>query len=159
LTILEKVQYRLTRLFPELRNLCYHGRLQRLGLRSVEECRNRPDLLEVFKLKAGLTSISLQTFDRIVDSKTREHTSKISKNRSKLDIRKYFFSGRVVSRWNKSTLMKRVLTDSKEYWKEEGKPRWTSSSTNCLPKSLWSHLLLLKTGVATPGKIPGKLHS
>jgi len=38
-----------------------------------------------------------------VDSRTRGHTWKITKNRSKLDIdiRKYFFSERVVNRWNK----------------------------------------------------------
>jgi len=100
--LLEKVQHRFTRLFPDLRSLCYQDRLKRLGLWSLEERRNRADLLEVFKLKAGLTNISLQTFfDRIVDSKTRGHSWKIVKNRNKLDIRKYFFSERVVNRWNK----------------------------------------------------------
>ena len=97
--LLEKVQHRFTRLFPEVRNLCYHDILQRLGLWSVEERHNRADLLEVFKLKAGLSNVALQTFfDCIVDSRTRGHSRKISENRSELDIRKYFFSGRVVNR-------------------------------------------------------------
>jgi len=59
------------------------------------------DLLKVFRLKAGLFFISLQTFlDCNVDSRTRGHSRKIAKNRTKLDIRKYFFSERVVNRWN-----------------------------------------------------------
>jgi len=90
------------RLFPELRKMDYHDRLRRLGLWSLEERRNRADLLEVFKLKTGLSNISLETFfDRSMDSRTRGHSWKILKNRSKLDVRKYFFSERVINRWNK----------------------------------------------------------
>jgi len=100
--LLEKVQHRFTRLFPDLRSICYQDRLRQLGLWSLQERRNRADLLEVFKLKAGLSNVTFQTFfDRNVDSRTRGHTWKITKNRSKLDIRKYFFSERVVNRWNK----------------------------------------------------------
>jgi len=81
--LLEKVQHRFTRLFPDLKKLCYNDRLQRLGLWSLEERRNRPDLLEVYKLKAGLSNISLETFfERSLDSRTRGHSWKILKNRS-----------------------------------------------------------------------------
>jgi len=99
--LLEKVQHCFMRLFPDLRSLCYHDGLKRLGLWSLEGRRNRADLLEVFKLKAGLYGRVQTFFDRIVDSKTRGHSWKIAKNRSKLDIRKYFFSERVINRWNK----------------------------------------------------------
>ena len=98
--LLEKVQ-RFTRLFPELKELHYYDRLRRLGLWSLEEWHNRADLLEVFKLKASLSSIPFQSFfDLHDDSRTRGHSWKISKYRSKLNIRKYFFSERVVNRWN-----------------------------------------------------------
>ena len=100
--LLENVQHRFTRLFPHLRNMCYHDRLRRLGLWTLQERCNRADLLEVFKLKAGLSNITLPTFfDHIADSRTRGHSWKIVKNRSKLDVRKYFFSERVINRWNK----------------------------------------------------------
>ena len=65
----------------------HHDRLRRLGLWLVEEQRNRSDLLEVFKLKAGISSVYFQTFlERNVDNRTRGHTWEISNNRSKLHI-------------------------------------------------------------------------
>ena len=52
-------------------------------------------------MKSGLSTVSLQSFfDCNVDTRTRGHSWKIAKNRCKLDIRKYFFSERVVNRWN-----------------------------------------------------------
>ena len=39
-------------------------------------------------------------FDLDVDSHTRGHSFKTAKQRSKFNIRKFFFSERVVQRWN-----------------------------------------------------------
>jgi len=99
--LLEKVQHHFTRLFADLRNLTYDERLHKLGLWTLEERRNRTDLLEVFKLKSGLSSVPMNAFfDLNVDSRTRGHSWKIVKKSCKLDIRKYFFSERVIQRWN-----------------------------------------------------------
>jgi len=100
--LLERVQHRFTRMLPGLKSLEYDDRLKVLGIWSLEERRNRADLLEVFKMKSGLSAISFDTFFT-VDSqqRTRGHTWKIVKNRSDLDVRKYFFSKTVVDRWNK----------------------------------------------------------
>ena len=46
--LLEKVQHRFTRMIPGLKNLEYEQRLKSLGIWSLEERRNRADLLEVF---------------------------------------------------------------------------------------------------------------
>ena len=52
-------------------------------------------------MKSGLSSVPMTAFfDLIVDSRTRGHSWKIAKKRCKLDIRKYFFSERVIQRWN-----------------------------------------------------------
>jgi len=68
---------------------------------TSEEGRNRADLLQAFKMKSWLlSSISLNMyFDLNVDNPTRGHSWKIAKI-SQLDISKYFFSERVVQRWN-----------------------------------------------------------
>jgi len=54
---LERVQHRFTRLFKWFKDLDYYDRLHQLGLWSLEERRNRADLIEVFKLCKGFTSI------------------------------------------------------------------------------------------------------
>ena len=77
----------------------YDKRLHKLGLWTLEERRNRSDLLEVFKMKSGLSSVPMNAFfDLTVDSRTRGHSWEIAKKRCKLDIRKYFFSERVIQR-------------------------------------------------------------
>ena len=43
--LLERVQHRFTRMIPDLKQLSYERRLEHLGLRSLEERRNRADLL------------------------------------------------------------------------------------------------------------------
>jgi len=55
--LLEKIQHRFTRLFKELRQLTYAERLDVLGLWSLEERRNRADLVEVYKMINGQSAI------------------------------------------------------------------------------------------------------
>jgi len=85
--LLEKVQHRFTRLFPDLRKLDYYKRLEHLKLWSLEERRNRADLIEAFKLFKGLTDVPYTTFFQLAaDSNTRGHSLKISKPYYKTDI-------------------------------------------------------------------------
>jgi len=52
-------------------------------------------------MKSELSSVPMNAFfDLTVDSRTRGHSWKIVKKRCKLDVRKYFFSERVIQRWN-----------------------------------------------------------
>ena len=48
ISILEKVQRRATKLIPELRNLPYEDRLLKIGLTTLEERRERGDLIQLF---------------------------------------------------------------------------------------------------------------
>ena len=85
--LLEKVQHRFTRLFPDLRKLDYYKRLEHLKLWSLEERRNRADLIEAFKLFKELTDVPYTTFFQLAaDSNTRGHSLKISKPYCKTDI-------------------------------------------------------------------------
>ena len=78
--LLEKVQHRFSRMFPELKSLPYEQRLDKLGLWTLEERHNRADLLEVFKLIKGFTAVSwTRFFTRIDNDTTRGHNWKLMK--------------------------------------------------------------------------------
>ena len=62
----------------------------------------RGDLIEVFKLLKGFDKVDYNKFFQINPRKrTRGHSLKLNKSRSRTDIRKNFFSQRVVNSWNK----------------------------------------------------------
>ena len=77
---------------PGLRGLGYEKRLERLGLMTLEERRNRADLIELFKISKRLSAISLESFFELDSSgRTRGHSLKL-KRRFNTDTRKFFFS-------------------------------------------------------------------
>ena len=51
--LLERVQHRFTKMFSGIKDKPYEERLKVLGLWSLEERRNRADLIETFKLVWG----------------------------------------------------------------------------------------------------------
>ena len=67
--LLERVQHRFTRLFEDLKNLPYFDRLNKLKLWSLEERRNRADLIELFKMVRGFSSVLLQTYFQLADGR------------------------------------------------------------------------------------------
>ena len=100
-TLLEKVQHRFTKITPGINELNYEDRPDILRLRSLEERRNRADLLEIFKMYVCVSSVRFDSiFELSTNRNTRGHTLKVAKHRSQLDIGKYFFSERDVNRWN-----------------------------------------------------------
>ena len=98
---LEKVQRRATKIVPALSKLTYEERLKRCGLTTLKFRRIRGDMIETFKILTGKydTSVaphfSLSTF-----KKTRGNDYKINTARPHYDLRKYFFTNRVVNIWN-----------------------------------------------------------
>ena len=59
---MEKVQKRMTRMLPDLKNMSYLERLKILGLTSPESRRLRGDLIEVFKIIKGFDNIDRNIF-------------------------------------------------------------------------------------------------
>jgi len=99
LVLLEQIQHRFTRMIPWFKKLSYEERLRKLDLWTLEKWRNR---FQVFKMYKGLSTILFSnffTFYTVVN--TRGHTAKIVKRRCQLDIRRFFFSTRVIDRWNR----------------------------------------------------------
>ena len=60
--LLERVQRRFSRMVPGLRGLDYEERLERLGLMTLGERRNRADLIKLFRISKGLSAMSLESF-------------------------------------------------------------------------------------------------
>ena len=99
---LERVQRRATRLISEISQLSYEERLQQCRLTTLETRRIRGDQIEVLKIMHGYEGLNKDMFFRIKnDSITRGHSLALVKSHSRLDIRKYTFSQRVVNDWNK----------------------------------------------------------
>ena len=50
----------------------------------------------------GFSSIPFETFFQLDhDSRTRGHTAKLKKHRCNTELRRHFFSERIINRWNK----------------------------------------------------------
>ena len=99
--LIEKVQRRSTKLFPDQKGMSYRDRLDRLGLWMLEERRNRADLIEVFKMMRGISSVSPdEFFVTAAVRSTRGHSMKLVKPHCEGIIRQNFFSLRVINRWN-----------------------------------------------------------
>jgi len=60
-------------------------------------------MIQAYKIMTGKDKIDREQFFQLADSNygLRGHSLKIQKDRPNLDIRKHFFSQRVVNAWNK----------------------------------------------------------
>jgi len=98
--LLEGVQHRATKLINGMDNLHYEERLRHLGLTSLETGRVRGDLIEVFKFLNRSYTVDADILFECDKGNRRGHSKKLSKRRSRLDIRKYVFGNRVTDKWN-----------------------------------------------------------
>ena len=97
---IEDVQRRATKLISSLKDKPYQERLATLKLPSLEHRRRRGDMIDLFKYVSNIYDTSRPNFIRNVDVRTRGHSRKLMKNRSRLLVRSNFFSERVISVWN-----------------------------------------------------------
>jgi len=68
-------------MIPSVRNLPYEIRLKKLGLWSLERRCVRADLIEVYKIIYGLSSVKFDTFFEFSTYEwTRGHSLKLTKN-------------------------------------------------------------------------------
>ena len=99
--LLEKVQRRATRLITKCRKWSYEDRLEYTDLMPLKTRRRRGDMIEVFKMVKGFNKVDTTKFFTFTkNSRVRGHKYKLLKGHSKLDIRKHYFSNRVINDWN-----------------------------------------------------------
>jgi hypothetical protein len=99
---LEKVQKRATRMIGNLRKKPYQQRLRECHLMTLENRRRRYDLLETFKIMKRISDVDYKKLFVLRNGPSiRGHSMKLQKQYNRLDVRKHFFSQRVIDDWNK----------------------------------------------------------
>ena len=98
----EKVQKRATQKLLSLTNMNYEERLRELKLPTLRFRRLRGDMIEVYKILTGRydKKVADDIFEVCSNKITRGLSMKLNKKRCRIDIRKYYFTNRVVDIWN-----------------------------------------------------------
>ncbi|MFZ2538708.1 MAG: reverse transcriptase family protein [Oscillospiraceae bacterium] len=99
---IERVQKRATKILPGLKGLSYVERLKKCNLCTLRFRRVRGDMIETYKILTG-------KYDQAVvpnfiyysgSNVTRGNSMKINTARTRYDLRKYYFTNRVINIWN-----------------------------------------------------------
>ena len=104
--VLEQVQRRMVRMVSGLRGNSYEARLEELGLLSLETRRVKYDLVQTYKIVHGLDQVDSSTWFQLVGNDpprvTRETSDPLNivRKEGRLEIRRKFYSNRVVEHWN-----------------------------------------------------------
>ena len=127
-----------TKIVPGLEHLCCEERLRELGLFILQNRRLRRHILAAFQyLKGAYRKDGENIFCRACGDSTRSNGFKLKEGRFRLDIRKKFFTMRVVKHWHR---LPREVVDAPS-------PKTFKARLG----GALSNLVWLKTSLLTPG--------
>ena len=89
-------------MIPAICRLEYQDRLKELNMFSIKRRCLRGDMIQVYKIVSREDDSLLHSMFKLdTGNRGRGHNKKLIKEHCRLDIRKYFFSLRVVNFWNR----------------------------------------------------------
>ena len=103
--LLENVQRRATKLVSKLRNKEYEDRLKDLKLTKLEDRRIRGDMILTYRLLNGKEDLDYRKFFVLSGTRydLRCHSRKLVRTFEHLNVRRNFFSKRIIEKWNSLT--------------------------------------------------------
>jgi ribonuclease P/MRP protein subunit RPP40 len=98
----ESVQRRFTMRLPDLKHLSYESRLAVLGIERLELRRLKQDLITAYKILCGLLDVNANELFTVRNTNydTRGHAYKLFQGHCRTDVRRHFFTERVIKIWN-----------------------------------------------------------
>ena len=97
---LERIQRAMTKLAPALSDLSYEERLSRLELPTLEQRRERGDLLTIYRIMKNMEVLDREDLLKWETRNTRGHGRKLRKDNYRRNLKKNSFPHRVVDVWN-----------------------------------------------------------